>query len=204
MNNIRKNCKNAIKVITGGIGSGKSYVCKMLAEHGIQIYDCDAHAKRLMMEDVGIRHSLTALIGSEAYNEDGTLNKAAVACFLLQGEENNEDINSIVHPVVARDFLSSGLTWMESAIYFEAGFGKELSFAGAPYVICVAAPLEVRLQRIMQRDGISCEKAREWIDRQMPQEEKVALADFTIYNDGNDTRLLQQIEVLLRCVIISI
>ena len=98
--------------ITGGIGSGKSYVCKKLEARGIQVYDCDSAAKRLIRTSPEIHERLTALIGPEAYDSKGSLNKGAVAKFLLASEENAKAIDAIVHPAVFRDFEESGLQWM--------------------------------------------------------------------------------------------
>ena len=157
--------------ITGGIGSGKSYVCKRLEARGIEVYDCDSAAKRLIRTSPEIQERLTALIG--------TLNKAAVAQFLLASEENAKAIDAIVHPAVFKDFEESGLLWMESAILYESGIYKLID-----KVIVVTAPDEVRIQRVMQRDGITREKVLEWMARQLPQEEVRQRADFEIVNDG--------------------
>ena len=165
--------------ITGGIGSGKSYVCRLLEQRGICIYDCDDAAKRLMRESPVLKRQLTALIGSETYGADGRLNKACVAQFLLASASNAHAIDAIVHPAVADDFLSSGFEWMECAILFESGFDRLVD-----RVIMVSAPEEIRLARIVQRDGISREKAREWIGRQWPQEEVRRRAHFEVVNDG--------------------
>lgn len=176
--------------ITGGIGSGKSYVCRLLALRGIDIYDCDAGAKRLMHSSEELKAKLTALIGSDAY-VDGRLNKAVVAEFLLASEANKQAINGIVHPAVIRDFHSSGTDWMECAILYDA----HLEWA-VDRVVCVSAPEAVRVERIMARDGISVEKAREWIVAQMPQEEVERRADYVVVNDGKRS-LEEQIETLL-------
>lgn len=175
--------------ITGGIGSGKSFVCRMLAEHGIEIYDCDAVAKRLMRTSSELRARLTGLVGSNLYDGE-RLNKPVMAQFLLSSDENQRAINAIVHPAVGEDFLRSGMKWMECAILFESGFDKLVD-----YKICVVAPLEIRLQRIMQRDGLTRQKAMEWISKQMPQEEVSSKCDFIIVNDGV-ADLQQQIENL--------
>ncbi|MBO5205199.1 MAG: dephospho-CoA kinase, partial [Prevotella sp.] len=90
--------------ITGGIGSGKSYVCRMLAEQGIEVYDCDHAAKVLMNSSAALRQQLTQLIGYNAYLPDGRLNKAVVAQFLLKSDANKTAINNVVHPAVAADF----------------------------------------------------------------------------------------------------
>lgn len=174
-----------IKVITGGIGSGKSYVCNLLRKRGIEVYDCDAAAKRIMRENQDVRRKLTALIGEDAY-QNGELNKAAVAKFLLESDGNTAAINAIVHPAVADDFMQSEYEWMESAIYFEADFGNLIRQmypqTERPYVVCVSSPLNVRLQRVMQRDGISREKALEWINKQISQAEKEERSDYVIKN----------------------
>lgn len=185
--------------ITGGIGSGKSYVCRLLAERGITVYDCDSAAKRLMHTSPILRQQLTNLIGPETYQpvnrgtgkDEWQLNKAAVAQFLLASEENAHAIDAIVHPAVFRDFEESGLQWMESAILFESGINQLVD-----RVIVVTAPEEVRIRRIMQRDGISREKAMEWIGRQWPQEEVRRRADFEIINNGT-ANLNQQINLIL-------
>ncbi len=188
--------------ITGGIGSGKSYVCKLLQQRGINIYDCDQAAKRLIRTSPDIRRQLTMLIGSEAYlGEDGQggwiLNKAVVAQFLLGSEANAHAIDDIVHPAVFHDFDTSGMQWLESAILYESGMDKLVN-----RVIVVIAPQEVRIQRVMQRDGISREKVLEWMSRQWSQDEIRQRADYEIINDGQ-ADLNEQIEQLLTSLDIS-
>ena len=165
--------------ITGGIGSGKSYVCKRLQARGIEVYDCDTAAKRLIRTSPDIHQQLTQLIGPDTYDTDGRLNKAAVAQFLLRSEENAHAIDAIVHPAVFRDFEESGMQWMESAIMYESGIYQLVD-----RVIVVTAPQEIRIQRVMQRDGISREKVLEWMQRQWSQEEVRQRADYEIVNDG--------------------
>lgn len=177
--------------ITGGIGSGKSYVCKLLAERGIEVYDCDSAAKRLMRSSDELRQRLTALIGKDTYTSEGQLNKAVVAQFLLQSETNAHAIDAIVHPAVAEDFKQSGAQWMECAILFESGFDKLVD-----RVIVVTAPEDVRIERITKRDGISQENAKEWIARQWPQEEVRKRAHYEIINDGTHD-VNQQIDKLI-------
>ena len=177
--------------ITGGIGSGKSYVCQRLRARGYEVYDCDNAAKRLMRTSPEIRQQLTALIGPDAYVGD-QLNKAVVAKFLLISEDNAHAIDAIVHPAVFRDFETSGMKWMESAILYESG-----AYCLVDKTIVVTAPEEVRIQRVMQRDGISREKVLEWMARQLPQEEIRRKADFEIVNDG-EANIEQQLNKILR------
>lgn len=179
--------------ITGGIGSGKSYVCRLLAKRGIRVYDCDAAAKRLMREDVQLQQALSELVGSAVYS-DSILQKAVLAKFLLASENNKQAVNNIVHPAVAQDFMTSGYAWLESAILFESKFNERVPF---DFIVCVSAPLEVRIRRIMSRDGISREEALDWINRQMAQEAVAERSDYVIENDGRKD-LEQQIEALLK------
>jgi dephospho-CoA kinase len=179
--------------ITGGIGSGKSYVCQLLAKRGIRIYDCDAAAKRLMREHTQLQQALCKLVGNTVYS-DGVLQKAVLAKFLLQSENNKQAVNDVVHPAVARDFMASGYAWLESAILFESRFNERVFL---DFIVCVSAPLEVRIRRIMSRDGISREKTLDWINRQMAQEIVAERSDYVIENDGRKD-LEQQIDELLK------
>lgn len=173
-----KTDKHPIIAITGGIGSGKSYVCRLLGQHGVEVYDCDSAAKRLMRTSADLQARLTRLIGADTFIS-GELNKAAIAAFMMKSDDNVKAVNAIVHPAVAEDFLSSGYTWMESAILYDSGFDRY-----ADIVIAVTAPEETRVQRIIARDNITREKALEWIARQLPQEEVAGRADYVIVNDG--------------------
>lgn len=176
--------------ITGGIGSGKSFVCKRLKKQGIEVYDCDAAAKRLIRTSPIIYKELTELIGPDTYI-NGKLNKAAVAQFLLQSEENTKAIDAIVHPAVFHDFENSGMQWMESAILYESGIYRLVD-----KVIVVTAPEELRIQRVMNRDHITREKVLQWMQRQWSQEEVKSHADYEIVNDGK-ADIDQQIEDFL-------
>ena len=169
--------------ITGGIGSGKSYICQLLKARGIEIYDCDQAAKRIIRTSESVRSQLSKLVGS--------LEKADIARFLLESECNAKKIDAIVHPAVFRDFEESGYQWMESAILYESGISNLVD-----RVIVVTAPEEVRIKRVMQRDGISREKVLQWMKHQWPQEELRLRADYEIINDGH-ADLNEQIDSIL-------
>lgn len=181
--------------ITGGIGSGKSYVCQRLAQRGIHVYDCDAGAKHLMRTSTELQAALRRLVGPAVYQDD-VLQKRVLAEFLLSSEANKQAINDIVHPAVARDFERSGMDWLESAIYYESGFFARVHIN---IVVAVTAPPDVRISRIVARDHISQEKAREWIAAQMPQEEIKVRADYEIINDGH-TDIDEQLAMLLHII----
>lgn len=172
--------------IAGGIGSGKSYVCKRLNRMGIEVYDCDRAAKRLIRTSSQLRQELEALIGS--------LEKADMARFLLASEENAQAIDAIVHPAVFRDFEESGMEWMESALMYESGIYRLVD-----RVIVVTAPQEVRIRRVMERDQITREKVLEWMSRQLPQEEVRQRADFEIINDG-EADIDQQLKAIIEMI----
>lgn len=173
--------------ITGGIGSGKSYISHLLEQRGIPLYDTDREAKRLTVTHPQIRKELSALLGTEVYRADGTLNKPLVANYLFSSSEHAGHINQIIHPCVYKDFLAwadrqaaSGaeVVAMESAILFESGFQKAVD-----YVVMVYAPLDLRIKRAMLRDSASEEQIKARIAAQMDDEEKRRRADYVLFND---------------------
>ena len=174
--------------ITGGIGSGKSYVSRLLTEHyGIPVYNTDSEAKRLMLSDEGIRRRLTALLGKEVYKSDGTLNKPLLANYLFADSCHAGQINAIVHPQVKADFLKWAdrqtgceVVALESAILFESGFDNIVD-----KVVMVYAPVELRIRRVMLRDSTTEEKIRQRIVAQMDDKAKQERSDFIIFNDGS-------------------
>jgi len=171
--------------ITGGIGSGKSYVSALLQEQGIPIYNADDEAKKLMLSDEGIREDLVALLGADVYR-DGELNKAMLASYLFANSENAARINGIVHPRVKADFCrwlqmhaDKEIAGLECAILFEAGFEDAVDAT-----VMVYAPEDLRVERAMKRDGATEGQIRARIAAQMDDGEKCRRADFIVYNDG--------------------
>lgn len=170
--------------ITGGIGSGKSYVSSLLQGQGIPIYNADDEAKRLMLSDKGIREDLVALLGADVYR-DGELNKGLLASYLFANPENAARINGIVHPRVKADFIrwlenhqDKEMAGLECAILFEAGFDDAVDA-----VVMVYAPEGLRMERAMKRDQASEQQIRARMAAQMDDEEKCLRADYVIYND---------------------
>ena len=180
--------QNITIALTGGIGAGKSFVAKSLKKRGIEVFDCDEAAKLLMRNNDDLKQHIKELVGKEAYKH-GQLNKHYIAQFLLKDAHNAQALNNIVHPAVAKFFENTPQHWLESAILFESEFYKRTPIH---VIICVIAPLNLRLQRVIKRDNISKEQALAWINKQMLQEEKAQKATFTIINDGEkdiDTQL---------------
>ena len=168
--------------VTGGIGSGKSTVCRLLADMGAAVYDSDARAKALMNEDMALREALIEAFGEECYDEEG-LNRAYLAAQVFGNEEALARLNAIVHPAVRADFRAwaemqkSTYVVLESAILFEAGFENEVDST-----LAVMSPLEERVRRTMERDGATREEVLRRISHQMSDDELHRLSKHTIVN----------------------
>lgn len=183
--------------VTGGIGSGKSYVSHLLETMNIPVYNADNEAKRLTETDAGIRHGLIALLGENVY-EDGALNKPFLASYLFSDPEHAKKVNAIIHPCVKEDFAGWAMrqkdceiVGLESAILYEAGFEDTVDA-----VVMVYAPVSLRIERTMQRDQATEEQIRARMAIQMNDEEKRERADFTVVNDGNHSLLPQLISII--------
>lgn len=179
--------------ITGGMGSGKTTVCKIFEALDIPVYYADDRAKWLMANDPDLKMRITERFGKAAYTDAGALNRAYLADRVFSDPESLKALNALVHPAVGRDSQrwhemqkNVPYTIKEAALIFESGSFKELD-----KVIVVFAPRELRIQRIMRRDGLSREAIGARMGRQMPEEEKLKKADFAIYNDGRASLLRQ-------------
>ena len=193
----RTDTKPSIIGVTGGIGSGKSYICRIISSLGFPVYNCDAEAKKLMNTNKHIINLLKQLIGENSYDSEGNLNKPIIAQFLFANEENAHKINSVVHPVVKEDFRSwasaqnADLIFMESAILFESGFNDVVD-----NVITITAPPETRIERTIRRDNTTREQVIARMNQQMQDEERVRLSDYIISNNTNDN-VEQQIKTII-------
>lgn len=174
--------------ITGGIGSGKTTVCRIFEALGVPVYDADYWAKWLIVHDPEVRAAIVALLGAEAYLPDGTYNRAHVAAQVFSDAGKLAALNAAVHPAVERhsrawheQHAQAGCpyTLKEAALLVESGGHRHLDA-----LLVVTAPEHLRIQRVVQRDGISEAAVRARMQHQMPEAEKVALADFVIENDG--------------------
>jgi dephospho-CoA kinase len=154
----------------------------MFDERGVAIYDSDARAKTLMNESESLRAALIAEFGEECYS-DGVLNRAVLASKVFGSEEQLAKLNSIVHPAVKEDYLrwheeqEGDYTILESAILFESGFDVLVDKS-----VAVLAPLPLRIERAMQRDGATREQIEARIKAQMSDDELASRADFAIVN----------------------
>ena len=188
--------------ITGGIGSGKSYVSNLLRqEFGIPVYDCDAEAKRLTSTDVEIRRRLIQLVGPEVF--DGSeLNRKRLADYLFADPEHASQVNAIIHPAVLEDFRlwakrqPEPIVALESAILYESGFNEYVD-----YVLFVDALEEIRLKRAMQRDTAPEEKIRARMQMQHPELHRKQ-ADIIVDNSTEDDRkLIEQLHTITNYIL---
>lgn len=181
--------------ITGGIGSGKSVVSRLLNMLGYPVYDSDSKAKCLNDTDEEVKRALTLAFGSDLY-ENGLLNRPKLASLIFQSDSNRQLVNAIIHPAVKRDFLrwaeaqNSDIVFLEAAILYESGFDAFMN-----KVVAVAAPEQVRIQRAMQRDNATEQQIVNRLRAQMSQDVLESKADFVVVNDGIQP-LLPQIEAL--------
>ena len=193
----------ALKVgITGGIGSGKTYVCHRLERMGYDVFYCDEEARRLMVDDAALRREIKALVGDVAYDEAGQLNKPVVSAFIRQSEGQAKAIDRLVHPCVRRAFREwscehevQKCIFMECALMYEAHFDEEVDS-----VVYVASPLELRIRRLRHHRGISEEQAREWMRQQMTEDEKASRANIIIYNGDGEPDVEKMLEELTMTV----
>lgn len=172
--------------ITGGIGSGKSLVCKIFQQLGVLVYDADSHAKNLMTTDGILITAIKKEFGDLSYHPDGTLNRSYLANHVFHDERKLALLNSLVHPRVKLDYeqwVNRHNTYMyilkEAALLFEAGTEK-----GLDKIIVIHSPEALRIQRVQQRDAHrTVEQIKAIVEKQMPEDEKLKRADHIIVND---------------------
>lgn len=183
--------------ITGGIGSGKSIVCKIFQILGVPVYDADTRAKWLSGNHPVIKQQITDYFGEEAFLNDN-LNRQFLAKEVFGNTEKLEKLNSFIHPRVADDYKnwveahkSHSYVLKEAALLFESGSYKQLH-----KIICVSAPEELRIKRVLTRDPQrSTEEIRNIISKQLPEDEKREKSDFLIKNDESMLVITQVLDI---------
>lgn len=183
--------------ITGGIGSGKSVVARVLSNMGHEVYDCDLRAKTLMTTSPIIRQQLTERFGNDIYNLDGSINKPLLSSIIFNDHDALATVNGIVHPVVKDDLLKwhysnqKSQSFVETAILVEAGMHTMVD-----EVWNVTAPTETRILRVIRRNATTRDKVLERINSQSASMSEVSVPVKNIINDGN-TAILPQLIALL-------
>ena len=186
--------------ITGGIGSGKSVVCRLFAVLGAPVYDSDARAKWVMAHDAQLRDELAAAFGPETFDAQGQLNRAYLARVAFPDPAQLARLNTLVHPHVGRDFAAwaaarqaEGHAYIlkEAALLYESGAYRQLD-----RVITVFAPQSIRQARVLRRDPHRTpEDILTIIGKQMSEEEKLARADYVVYNDDKHLLIPQVLQL---------
>ena len=181
-----RNSKLGAKIIgiTGGIGSGKSTVSKFIEELGFPVYDSDFWAKELVNLDENLKSRIIELLGEESYDENGKYNRKFVAEKVFENQELLLKLNQIIHPAVKIHFenwvnaQNAEFVFKETALLFELKLNESCYQS-----ILVTADENIRIKRVMNRDGRTYREVKEIIDKQMPEVDKVKLADFVIQNN---------------------
>ncbi|PKP42073.1 MAG: dephospho-CoA kinase [Bacteroidetes bacterium HGW-Bacteroidetes-10] len=185
--------------ITGGIGSGKSYLVRLMEAFGIPAYIADIRAKELYKTDSLLLRRLIRLLGKDIIH-NGELRRDVMAAKIFSNQKLLSKVNDIVHPAVLRDFINwrsakekegYGAIIFESAIFLESPLFHFI----ADKVIVVCAPEDVRIKRVIKRDNMPEELVRERIARQWSDERRKLMADFIIFADGKKAIMPQIIEV---------
>jgi len=168
--------------LTGGIGSGKTTVAKLFNDLGIPIYVSDIEAKRIMGTNEKLINAIKELLGEEAYN-DKELNREYISGKVFENKELLNELNKLVHPTVAEDFLNwyskqdTQYVIKESAILFESG-----SYKNCDLVITVTAPLEERVNRVVIRDGVTRKQVLHRVMNQLSDEDKIDRSNYIVIN----------------------
>lgn len=179
--------------LTGGIGGGKTTISRVFELLGIPVFNADTVAKSLMNTDTTLIASIKNEFGEESYYPNNELNRRYLASRVFNDQATLDKLNSLVHPITIKAFADwsmqqeSSYVIKEAAILFESG-----SYRDCDFVIMVTAPEDIRIKRVMIREGVNEENVKSRISKQMPDSEKEKLSDFIIVND-NKTAVIPQV-----------
>ena len=188
-----------IKVgLTGGIGSGKSTVSKILISKGFSVYNSDNRAKWLMNNNDNLKSNIISIFGNKAYLK-GSLNRKYLSAKVFNDSLKLKALNNLVHPLVAIDFKnwllhqkSKDFVFKEAAILIESGAYKEMD-----KIMVVSCPENIRLERVLKRDGNSPELVKKRMQNQISETEKINHADFVVKNNGSKSDLVLEVEFVI-------
>lgn len=189
--------------VTGGIGSGKTTVCKIIEKLGFPVFYSDLEAKNLMLHSATVVSAVKSIFGESAYRE-GQINRSHLAQIVFNNPSLLNELNQIIHPEVRKAFdafaqenVNQKLVFNEAAILFETGAYKNFDFT-----ILVSAPIELRVKRVCERDHVSEQDVLKRMQNQWPDENKIPLADFVIHNDQQ--ALKPQIESVINVLLAKV
>lgn len=182
--------------VTGGIGSGKTTVCKIFESINIPVYYADDRAKSLMYRSKPLKQAIKDLLGKDAYHRNGRPNRPFIASQIFNNKKLLAGINNLVHPAVKSDLerwakeQSAPYVLYEAALLVENGSYKDLDA-----LIVISTEKEERIRRVMKRDKVDRSKVLSRMKNQLPQEKKEAVADYIIDNNGSQSLVKQVWEV---------
>lgn len=183
--------------LTGGIGSGKSTVARIFESFGIPIYYADDRAKWLMNKNVTLKSEIKNLFGKDIYSK-GQLDRKKLSSIVFQDKNLLNELNKLVHPVVAKDYIdwcehqNSKIVVKEAAILIESG-----ALDTVDKVVVVSAPAKIRMQRVMKRDDVTEQQVVDRLNNQMTDSQRLKYADFVVDNGGNEMLIPQVKNILL-------
>lgn len=184
--------------LTGGIGSGKTTAAKFIEEMGFAVYYSDDRAKEIVNDDESLKTQIKTLLGEDAYDENGLYDRKVVAEKVFNNEELLLQINALIHPAVRIDFekwterQNTAFIFKETALLFELKLNESCDKS-----VLITADEPLRIKRVMDRDGKTYRQVEAIIDKQMPEKDKVKLADFVIYNNSDVIELKMETEKML-------
>lgn len=190
--------------LTGGIGSGKSTVAKFIEEMGFPVYYSDIRAKDIVNDDEFLKENIKGLLGEESYDENGIYNRKFVAKTVFENEELLQKLNEMIHPAVRYDFENwvreqdSEYVFKETALLFELGLDKDCH-----KTVLVTAEDNLRIKRVMDRDGKTYREVETIMDKQMPEKDKLRKTTFVIYNNNGIEELKHETEKVVNKLILS-
>jgi dephospho-CoA kinase len=184
--------------ITGGIGSGKTTVCKVFETLGIPVFYADTVAKQIMVTDFILVDGVKAAFGAESYTVNGMLNNKHIANIVFNNKLELDKLNALVHPAVFRAFdewvkkIPASIPYIlkEAALLFESN-----SYKMCDKSILVTAPLSLKLARVMQRDGVTEAQVTARMDKQFTDEQKAKMADYFVENTANRSVITQVLDL---------
>lgn len=184
--------------ITGGIGSGKTTICRIFEVLGIPVFYADVVAKQLMVTDLILIEGVKQAFGAESYATDGLLNNKHIAAIVFNNLTELAKLNALVHPAVFRAFArwigsipkSTPYILKEAALLFESD-----SYKMCDTSILVTAPIQTKLDRVTQRDGVTAEQVKARMDKQFTDEQKLSMAHHHIVNDESNSLIMQVLEL---------
>ncbi len=186
--------------LTGGIGSGKTTVAKMIENMGFPVYYSDSRAKELVNESQFLKSKITQLLGEESYDKQGVYNRKFVSTIVFDNPEKLQALNAIIHPAVKSDFQNwlqknadKEFVFKETALLFELDLDKACYKS-----VLVTAEDNSRIKRVMDRDSKTYREVQSIMAKQMPEKDKIKRADFVIYNNGTLEELQSEVEKTIK------